>query len=157
MYIISANADGELEKANQSIKTNLKTWLQKNKMLNDGIDVYDAKIINVGFDYEVVTDPNMNSISVLADVDERLRNDFKDKLYIGEPISINSIYNTINKTIGVIDCVKVTPYVKNGLDYADVPLDIMDILSKDGTRIQPPKNCILEIKFLTRDIRGSVV
>ena len=99
----------------------------------------------------------MNSISVLADVDERLRNDFKDKLYIGEPISINSIYNTINKTIGVIDCVKVTPYVENGLDYADVPLDIMDILSKDGTRIQPPKNCILEIKFLTRDIRGSVV
>ena len=43
MYIISANSDGELETANQSVKTNLKTWLQKNKMLNDGIDVYDAK------------------------------------------------------------------------------------------------------------------
>ena len=118
---------------------------------------YDAKIINVGFNYEVVTDPNKNSISVLADVDQRLKDFFKDKLYIGEPIYVNSIYNTINKTIGVIDCVKVNMLIKSGTDYADVPLDIMDILSKDGTRVQPPKNCILEIKYLNRDIEGSVV
>jgi len=157
LYVVSENADGNLMNTKTVVKNNLKTWLTKNKMLNDGIDIYDAKIINVGFSYEAVIDPNLNSMTVLADVDTRLRQHFANKLNIGEPIYINSIYNTINKTIGVIDCVKVTMETKKGANYSTVTVDIEDLLSDKGTMVTSPKNCILEIKYLDNDIKGAAV
>ena len=157
LYVISQDESENLKTTNQSIKANLKTWLQKNKMLNDGIDIYDAKIINVGFIYEAVTDPNLNSLSVLSDVDTRLRDLFSNKFYIGEPLYVNQIYNTINKTIGVVDTIKVTMEIKTGSNYNNLPINIDEILSKDGSFIKTPKNCVLEIKFLNDDIKGSAV
>jgi len=157
LYVISQDRDGNLKSCNQSIKANLKTWIQKNKMLNDGVDIFDSKIINVGFTYEAVVDPNLNSISVLSDVDSRLRDLFSEKLYIGEPLYINKIYNTINKTIGIVDTVKVNVEIKTGANYNNLPINIEDILSKDGSYIKTPKNCVLEIKFLNDDIKGTAV
>ena len=157
LYVISQNDSGHLVESNISVKTNLKTWLQKNKMINDGIDIIDAHIINIGFSYEAVTDPNLNSLSVLADVDLRLKNLFAEKMYIAEPLYINQIYNTINKTRGVVDTVKVTLEIKQGADYSSIPIDIADITSSDGSYIKTPKNCILELKYLDRDIKGASV
>jgi hypothetical protein len=157
LYVVSENADGNLMSTKTVVKNNLKTWITKNKMLNDGIDIYDAKIINIGFTYEAVIDPNLNSMMVLADVDTRLKQHFANKLNIGEPIYINSIYNTINKTIGVIDCVKVTMETKKGVNYSTVSVDIEDLLSNKGTMVKSPRNCILEIKYLDIDIKGTAV
>ena len=157
LYVISQDADGNLEQTKDVVKENLKVWLLKNKMINDGIDVYDAKIINFGFNYEVVTDPNQNSISVLADVDRRLREFFDQKLHVGEPVYINSIYNVINKTIGVIDCVKVNLETKSGATYSNINVPAEILLNDKGTILQPPKNCILEIKYLNLDIKGAAV
>ena len=157
MYVISQDGDGNLEQTKTVVKNNLRTWLTKNKMLNDGIDIFDAKIINVGFTYEAVIDPNLTSITILNDVDERLRNLFRHKLNIGEPIYINSIYNTINKTVGVIDCVKVDMVTKKGANYSTVSIDIEDLLSDKGSIVMCPKNCILEIKYLNEDFKGTAV
>jgi len=157
MYVISEDDSGFLTDTNISIKSNLKTWLQKSKMINDGIDIIDAHVINIGFSYEAVVDPNLNSLTVLADVDVRLRNLFTEKMYIAEPLYINQIYNTINKTRGVVDTVKVTLEVKKGAGYSSMPIDISDITSPDGSYIKTPKNCILELKYLDRDIKGASV
>jgi hypothetical protein len=157
MYVISEDDSGFLTDTNISIKSNLKTWLQKSKMINDGIDIIDAHVINIGFSYEAVVDPNLNSLTVLADVDARLRNLFTEKMYIAEPLYINQIYNTINKTRGVVDTVKVTLEVKKGAGYSSMPIDISDITSPDGSYIKTPKNCILELKYLDRDIKGASV
>ena len=157
LYVASEDADGYLMNTKTVVKNNLKTWLTKNKMLNDGIDIYDTKIINIGFRYEAVIDPNLNSMTILADVDARLRQHFVNKLNVGEPIYINNIYNTINKTIGVIDCVKVTMETKKGANYSTVSVNIEDLLSDKGTMVTCPKNCILEIKYLDNDIKGAAV
>ena len=154
---IAQDNNGNLTTTNISVKTNLKTWLQKNKMLNDGIDIIDATIINIGFSFEAVTDPTLNSLSVLSNVNSRLQDTFSEKMSIGEPLYINQIYNTINKTRGVVDTVKVNLEIKQGPGYASVPIDIMDIMSKDGSYIKTPKNCILEIKNFTTDIKGASV
>ena len=79
-------------------------------------------------------------------------------MYIGEPFKISEIYNKINKTKGVIDTLKVTAKVLNTDGYSsagNVHMD--DILSPDGSYINTPKNCILEIKYPNKDIRGFVV
>ena len=78
-------------------------------------------------------------------------------ILFGKPLYINQIYNTINKTRGVVDTVKVTLEVKNGASYSSVPIDITDITSPDGSYIKTPKNCVLEIKYSDRDIKGASV
>jgi len=157
LYVVSEDQSEYLVATNDTIKLNLKTWLSKNKMVNDGIDIYDAKIINVGFSYEFVADPQYNSLSVMADVDVNLRNLFSEKLYIGEPIYINQIYSTINKTTGVVDTILVQPEIKSGGSYSSTSLDIEDILSEDGSYIRAPNNVILEIKFFDDDLKGTAV
>ena len=156
-YVVSATEAGFLAGTNQTTKNNLKVWLNKNKVISDLIDIKDAKIVNVGFDYEYVIDHRFNRIEVMANVEGRLLELLNEEFYIGEPMYITEIYNTINKTKGVVDTIKVTPKLMNGADYANINIGIIDdIMSKDGTYINTPKNCILEIKFPTLDMRGIV-
>ena len=157
LYVISTTQDGYLTKVNDTTKINLKTWLNKNKMISDMIDIKDAKIINVGFDYEFVVDDSYDRLQVLALVNSRVSELFADKQYIAEPIYITDIYQTINKTVGVVDTVKVRPRVLNTSGYSNLSVDIDDILSRDGTYINTPSNCVLEVKYPGEDIRGIIV
>jgi hypothetical protein len=157
LYVVSEDKNGYLVQTNETIKLNLKTWLQKNKMINDGIDIYDTKIVNFGFSYEFVVDSQYNSLSVMADVDAKLRSLLAEKFYIGEPLYLNKIYSTINKTTGVVDTILVTPEIKSGGSYSSVSINIEDILSEDGSYIRAPNNVVLEIKFFDDDIKGTAV
>ena len=47
LYIISQDPQGKLAKTNATIKTNLKTWLDNYRMINDTIDILDPFIINI--------------------------------------------------------------------------------------------------------------
>jgi hypothetical protein len=138
-------------------KNNVKAWLNKNKMISDVIDIKDPTIINVGFEYKMVVDSRFDKNEVLGRVQEKLEDKFSEKMYIGEPLYITEIYNAINKTRGVIDTVKVRAKIKSGSGYAPKVVEVSDILSRDGTYLNTPKNCILEIKFLSNDIKGMVV
>ena len=157
LYVMSQTPSGRFIKVNETTKNNLKVWLNKNKMISDLIDIKDAKVINVGFDFEFVVSSRYNRDSVLASVNEKMIDFFSTKLYIGEPIYITDIYQMINKTDGVVDTIKVHPKVMNGSDYSQLSIEIEHILSKDGTYIKTPSNCILEVKYPTIDIKGVIV
>ena len=157
IYVISEDENFRLVESNSTLKQNVKQWLNKNKMLNDNIDIYDAKIINIGFDYEIIVDPTKDKIEVLNSVQQKLVSELSQKMYIGEPFYITKIFNLINKVDGVIDTVKVTPIIKTGTNYSSAPVGIDDMKSMDGSYLKAPKNVIFEIKFLSSDIRGSAV
>ena len=157
VYVISEDGSGNLITSNSTIKQNVKQWLNKNKMLNDNIDIYDAKILNMGFDYEIIVHPTMDKVEVLNSVQRRLASELNNKMYIGEPFYLTNIFNIINKVDGVVDTTKVTPVLKTGTGYSSAPVSIEEMKSKDGTYIQAPKNVIFEIKNFNRDIRGSAV
>jgi hypothetical protein len=157
VYVISEDGSGNLITSNSTIKQNVKQWLNKNKMLNDNIDIYDAKILNMGFEYEIIVHPTMDKTEVLNSVQRRLASELNNKMYIGEPFYLTNIFNTINKVDGVVDTTKVTPVLKTGTGYSSAPVSIEEMKSKDGTYIQAPKNVIFEIKNFNRDIRGSAV
>lgn len=157
IYVISENQNNQLVESNMTLKQNIKQWLNKNKMLNDNIDIYDAKIINIGFDYEIIVDPSKDKIEVLNSVQQRLRNEMSQKMYIGEPFYLTKVFNIINKVDGVLDTIKVTPTIKTGTDYSSAPVGIDDMKSMDGSYLRAPKNVIFEIKFFNSDIRGSAV
>jgi hypothetical protein len=157
LYVIGQTKRGNLANLPMAAKNNVKAWLNKNKMISDVIDIKDPTIINVGFEYKMVVDSRFDKNEVLGRVQEKLEDKFSEKMYIGEPLYITEIYNAINKTRGVIDTVKVRAKIKSGSGYAPKVVEVSDILSRDGTYLNTPKNCILEIKFLSNDIKGMVV
>ena len=157
IYLISEDSLGNLITSNSTIKQNVKQWLNKNKMLNDNIDIYDATILNMGFDYEIIVHPTMDKIEVLNSVQKRLAAELNNKMYIGEPFYITNIFSIINKVDGVVDTSRVTPSLKTGTGYSSAPVSIEEMKSADGTYIQAPRNVIFEIKNFNRDIRGAAV
>lgn len=155
LYVVSEDENGYLSATNNTIKKNLKTWLQKNKMVNDAIDIYDAKIANIGMDYTIVVDNDYSKTSVLNRVNAKLIEMFtSNHMYVGEALYITDVYTTINKIAGVVDCVKVSMKRKSGAKYSSTTFTMKELMSKDGTFIKTPKNVILEIKYPSIDIKG---
>ena len=157
VYVVSSDSTGNLIETNSTIKGNMRTWLNKNKMINDNIDIYNALIINIGFDYEIIVDPTRDKIQVLNSVQRRLVSEMSEKMYIGEPFYMTNIFNIINKVDGVVDTSRVTPVLKSGSGYSSIQIPIEQMKSMDGTYLKVPKNCIIEIKNFNTDVRGSAV
>jgi hypothetical protein len=154
LYVISEDNNAKLSTANDTIKNNLKTWLGKYKMLNDVIDIIDAKVVNFGIDFEIAVTRDSNPSDVINRVISKLTNDWNDTFYIGEPIYISSIYNIINKVDGVSDVKKLSIFNKSGGNYSATSVNFDDLLSRDATFYKAPKNVIFELKFPNSDIRG---
>ena len=157
MYVISKDNSENFVSTNGTVKSNLKVWLNKNRMMTDQVDVFDASIINIGFDYKYTTESGFSKTSVQADVNAAVRSLFTEKLYIGEPVYITKIYQTVNRVQGVVDTLKVTPLIKQSANYSNLGLEIDDVLSKDGTFLKCPKNCVFEIKFPDQDLKGTIL
>ncbi len=154
VYTVSEDSAGNLTQTNSTVKSNIQTWLNKNKMLNDNIDIYDAKILNIGFDYEIIVHPTRDKLEVLNQVNRRLSSELSEKLYIGEPFYITNVYNIINKIDGVVDTTNVRVYLRTGAGYNTAPVSIEQLKSNDGTFLKAPKNVVFEIRDFNRDIRG---
>ena len=92
-----------------------------------------------------------------ADVNQAVQNLFIEKQYIGEPVYVTKIYQTINRVQGVVDTLKVTPLIKQTANYSNLGLEINEILSKDGTFLKCPKNCVFEVKFPDQDLKGTII
>ena len=157
VYVISEDQDLNLIKSNDTIKYNLKTWLNKSKMMNDQIDIYDATILNIGFDYEIIVHPSQDKTDVLNQTNMRLKKYLSEKMYIGESFYLTNIYNIINKVPGVVDTIKVIPSLKTGSGYSSPVVSIQEIKSNDGLYLRAPRNVIFEIKNFNSDIRGATV
>ena len=156
LYIVSEDNDGKLIQSNQSLKSNLKTWLNKNKMITDSIDMLDAKIVNFGIQFEAIGEVNQDNIDLLSDAVAALGNKF-DKYYdISENIYISDIYSTLKNVEGILDVVSARAFLKVGGAYSDVFYDFEENLSADGRMINIPNNVIVELKSPNIDIKGVI-
>jgi hypothetical protein len=156
LYVVSLGQAGELTTAHDTVKGNIKNYLQQYRSVNDIIDIVDAKIINFGIEFVVVSHPSHNSNDVMRLAIAELQDYFSDQLYIGEPIYISNLYNILSKTTGVIDVKKVNIVNKTGNPYSNHYLDFDDIISRDGTYIKAPKNVVFELKYPNLDIKGVI-
>ena len=155
-YIIAEDSDGNLTIANNTLKNNLKTWVNQYKMINDTIDVLDAKICNIGIEYKIVPFPGTNKYDLLVEANETLRAAFTKEYYIGEPIVITDIYQVLKSVPNLLDVVDVKLKIKTGANYADSPISIGEALSADGRFLFPPSDTIFEIKYPDSDIGGTI-
>lgn len=156
LYILSESSDGTLTLANQTLKQNLKVWLNSVKMINDTIDIIDGKIANLSVDFRVISDPDKNKYDVLDSCINALKKKFKQPLLIGEPFYITDVYSCLNDVPGVVDTESVKISIKNGLRYSDTRFNLEQQKSADGRYIKAPDNVAFEIKFPDQDIKGTV-
>ena len=125
-------------------------------MVNDTLDIMDAKIINIAISFTIVTKGGYDKFRVLDECLRVLRDRFRRHYDIAEPFSFTEVYAVLNRIEGVADTADVTVTNQNGGAYSTTGLNIGKSITPDGRFIACPLNCILEIKFPTLDIKGSV-
>ncbi len=156
IYLVSEDENTSLTKTSNTIKNNLKTWLSRHKVINDTIDFMDAVIVNLGIEYEVVTDMNINRFEVIERCSEILRQEYSVKQLIGQPFEISRIFKLLNRVPGVVDVTKVDIVQKTGANYSSVSVPMGKLKSPDGRYVMAPKNVIFEIRYPAADIRGTI-
>jgi hypothetical protein len=157
LHVISEDENGKLINTNTAVKENLKTWINKNRMINDTVDILDAKIVNIGITFQIVTEPNYDRFQALSNSIEELKKEFYIIKDIGEPLFITDIYSALKKAEGVLDVTKVDIINKTGPLYSDYFFEPQRNLSPDGRYVIFPENVIFEIKFPDNDIKGIIV
>ena len=155
MYVLAESIAGNLETANSALKDNLKIWLNRYRMINDTVDILDAKVVNIGIDFEVVS-VRENKFDVIEAATAALRKEYNRSFFIGERFSITEVYSVLNSVRGVADVTNVKVKVKSGGRYAQTGFNIERQTSPDGRYIAVPDNVALEIKYPKTDIRGGV-
>ena len=156
LYTIAEDENGKLAVATQTLKNNLKMWVSRNKMINDTVDILDAKIINLGVDFVIIAEPSKNKHEVLSSALTALRDHFSMTADIGEPLQITDVYKVLNKLDGVVDASGVKIKRRAGSEYSNTNYNIDLNTSPDGRTLHIPENAIYEVKFPESDIRGEV-
>lgn len=157
LYVVSENTFGALSPTTGTLKQNIREWISMHKMVNDSIDILDARIVNFGISFRIVAEPDRNRYDVLQAAINKLAAEFIVKMDIGESISISNIYNILNEVDGVEDAVDVRILPKNGGNYSNTRFDFASNTSPDGRRIGGYENVIFELKLPSSDIQGSIV
>ena len=155
LYVISENRAGRLISSNATLKQNLKKWLTSVKMINDTVDILDARVINFGIDFSAVLDYGANRVDVMSDVQAALEDYFDTVPNMGESFFISDIYNVVNDSEGVVDVTDVTIKVLTGGNYSATSFIINDHMTIDGRIIEMPIDFIWEIKYPKVDIKGT--
>jgi hypothetical protein len=157
VYVISEDENGFLTKTNSTVKDNLKIWLNKNRMINDVVDILDAKVINFGVDFSVIADLENNKYDVLTACKNALIEEFSRVRDIGEPLYYTDIAKVLRDVKGVLDIARIKIYNKFNDPYSKVYYDMDKYLSADGRYILAPDNVVFEMKFPNIDIKGVVL
>lgn len=157
LYIISEDTDGNLTESTDTLKNNLKIWLSNYKMINDTIDILNAKIVNVGIEIDIIANEETNKYEVLQRGLDSIKFELlRSKYGIGEPIRVSDIFRTLKEVDGILDVVSVSVKRKSGSLYSSFSYDVKSNTSPDGRLILGKEDIIFEVKYPDSDIVGTV-
>lgn len=150
LYVIAKNNQNQLITPPTSLKKNLKTYLSMFTRLNQGIDILDGKIVNVGIEYSIVVQPGKNKTKVKIDTLKKVKEYFLiDKWQLNQPIIIDDIRCLIKETEGVLSISEFKVVnknnISNGLQYSE---EVFSVETNTKNNIVfAPSNSIFEVKF----------
>lgn len=160
LFIISRDAQQKLIVAPDTLKKNLALFLNESRLISDAIDILDARVIDVGLDFEVVVDPSNNKKLVVQQVISKLKSFFNVRNFqIDQPIIMSDVFNVIFNNPGVV---AVNSIVLKGLDglvqnrsYSTEQFDVRANTVK-GMIIGPPGS-IFEVRYPNFDLQGAAI
>ena len=159
LYTLGYNGNGNLTALNPAILENLKTYIASYRILTDAINIKAAFIINIGIQFEVITQTEYNSNEVLIKCIAKLKEMFNSKIWqINQPIVISKIYNELDRVDGVqsVTSVKINNLYDTVSGYSGNVYDIT-AATKGGIIYPSLDASIFEVKYPNNDIIGKVV
>jgi len=157
IYVVSVDENSSLTTATTALKQNVKNWISNYKMINDVIDILDGSIVNIGIEFEVVVELNKDVNATLSECLSVLKEKYKQKFEMGEPIYLTDIYKLLNNVKNVVDTKNVKIVEKSSAGYSSTQYSVVDNLSKDGRYLSIPQTHVFEIQDLDADIKGVAV
>lgn len=157
LYVIGESSSGRLQPCSEAIKENLKTWLDSVRMINDSLDIIDAKVINLGIEFTAMctADANKNEVFNKAknEIYEQL-NEIKPE--IGESFSMTSIFKILKDIQEILDITDIKVTSKASPEHTGFSYNVDSSITPNGRMINIPKNCIWEVAF-KNDITGNII
>lgn len=142
---------------NAAIKSNLKNYLDKYRMLTDSINIRDAFVINIKVLFDIVPLPNYNSNDVLIRCIAKLKDFFQiDRWQINQPIIHSEVLMAILEVKGVQTASNIRILNVHSEGYSDVVYDTIRATS-NGITYPSYDPAIFEIKYPDVDIEGKII
>jgi len=157
LFIVCRDSSSSLVQAPDTLKENIKKYLAPYRLITDAIDVLDARIINLSFQFDVVIDPSLNQQIVLQTIINALVDQFdRTRFYIDQPIVLSEIQSLIYSAQGVVSIndiqFKNMVGIVNGRAYSDSNIDVKNSIRRGI--LYPPEGGIFEFKYPEFDIVG---
>lgn len=158
LYIVSRNPQGQLITSPDTLKQNLVKYLNPYRMISDAIDIVDARVVNLAFNFDVLIDPSLNRAVVLQAVLTKLQKYFLvTNFHIDQPIVLSDLTNLIFQVPGIVSInqmkfTNITGVVANR-QYSNVTFDV-----SSHTRLGlmfPPAGGIFEVRYPDVDLVGK--
>ena len=159
LYVLTEDASNKLVTASDTIKNNLKRYIEQYRMIGDTISIKDAFVINFAVNFEIITYPNFNSNEVLESCIVALQTYFNtNRWQISQPIIIPDLFVLLDTLDGVQTVKDVTVKNKAGTTkgYSQWAYD-MNGANQNGTIFPSLDPSIFELKYPNTDIKGRVV
>ena len=166
VHIITLASDGTLSNTSSTtLLNNIATYLSDYRMINDYIEVTNGRVINLGFEIDLIIDKQYPQSQIISEAINNTKNYFNiDKWNMGDDIYLGQLIESINSINGVLNVVDVRVYNKVGGQYYSNN-EISQPYIDDATRqidllgefkIYGEPNSLFEIKRPDSDIRIRV-
>ena len=167
LYVLTREASGRLITSSTSdIKRNLLRYITPFRMVNDYVEINDAKVVNVQIESDLYVDKSYNINEVKANAIQVIQNFMNvDNWEMNENIYISQIVDKLRDVPGVINVVDLRFYNMESGGYSDTvhfqAVSDRLLLSTGGfrTQIEYIDNTLLgtplsmfEVKYPDRDI-----
>ena len=159
LYVLGYDRFRNLDYTSSTLKKNLKTYLNQYRMIGDVINIKDAYIINIGVDFEIITDLEVNNNQVIRNCIQSIKFFLSiDNFQLNQPILVKSLENLIDNINGVQTVKRLTITNKVGIanGYSKYAYDI-DGATQNKVIYPSLDPMIFEIKNPNQDITGRVV
>jgi len=162
LYIISRNKSGQLKISSNTLKENIRLYLNENRLVADSIDICDAFVINLSVTYNIVCDEVSNPTLVIQAANNSLSKYMKiENFQIDQPLVKTDLQNIIINTDGVVSLVNFEISNETGTSTTTGNIYSEEIFDVDFNTVReiiyPPTGGIFEIKYPSDDIIGSSI
>ena len=160
LSVVSRNSQGHLMISPDTLKENIKVYINQFRLISDAIDIVDAQIINISINYTIVTDSVSNKNLVLQRVNAAIKSYLKiENFQIDQPIVVSDLTNLILNEDGVVSLTEINIENRTGniddRQYEDTTFDVNSNLRSNI--LFPTEGGIFELRFPQDDIAGSTV
>jgi hypothetical protein len=166
VYTMGLDSNGKLSnESTTTLQNNIATYLSDYRMINDYIEVSNGKIINLGFEIDLVIEKQYPQGQIITEAINKTKSYFDiSKWGMGDDIYLGQLVEAINNISGVLNVVDIRVYNKvGGADYSpnEISQPYIDSESRQIDLLNDYKlfgepNAIFEIKKPEVDIRIRV-